>query len=303
MSHGHLFPDIDPVNGFKNWREPRMWISKTERRLEMCPGTLFVVKFVNLLEAQYPFADNLHPETALAGILWREDKWGLKTVAWMLTRFALRFPKEMLSSDEKAPDIGVNVRDAIKYDRDIRENIAALYRDILKTDMTADGVRETLKTDDALADFVEQLMAAHAPWDPWLKVLNQTKPATLGTGGGGGGTLGIRAASKIDVRNECLKQARSTWKTGAQIVVLGHTHLPQSIEEDGKRYYNPGSWTRYVETDKINTLTLDDLRDEDKYPYKLHCVRVENTGAERLRSEFLSIDDDGVAHTPFGTSV
>jgi hypothetical protein len=91
----------------------------------MCPCTFFVVRFVNLLEAEYPFADNLHPPMALANILWRENPWGLKTVAWMLTRFAIRYPSEMLSSTDTAPDIGVQVRDAIQYDRDVREAITS----------------------------------------------------------------------------------------------------------------------------------------------------------------------------------
>jgi hypothetical protein len=56
-------------------------------RLEMCTGTLFVVRFVNFLEAKYPFADNIYPETALAGILWREDRWALKAVGWTFLRF------------------------------------------------------------------------------------------------------------------------------------------------------------------------------------------------------------------------
>src|SRR5262249_49575436 len=74
ISHGHLFPSIDPANDFKHWRNPILAQPKDSdpKRLEMCPGTLFVVKFVNFLEAEYPFADNLHPEMDLARILARE---------------------------------------------------------------------------------------------------------------------------------------------------------------------------------------------------------------------------------------
>lgn len=301
ISHGHLFPSIDPANGFKHWEDDARRQPDEDRkpkRLEMCPGTLFVVKFVNLLEAEYPFADNLHPETALAGILWREDAWGLKTVAWMLTRFALRYPKEMLSSDEASPDIGVQVREAIFYDPKIRETVAALYRDLLgRPDMTAERVRATLTTDDALAEFVEQLMGSGAPWQDWVKVLNQARPGTLSVDGSSGGTLAIRRAGAIDVRKECIEQARRTWKAGAQIAVLGHTHLPQCVEAAEGRYYNPGSWTRYIEADKVETLTLEKLRREEDYPYALNCVRIVDTGVDALHSEFLSIDPEtGATH-------
>jgi UDP-2,3-diacylglucosamine pyrophosphatase LpxH len=293
ISHGHLFPSIDPANGFKHWSEPRLQVrdDSEPKRLEMCPGTLFVVKYVNLLEAQYPFADNLHPEIALAGILWREDAWGLKTVAWMLTRFALRYPKEMLSSDKPLPDIGPQVREAIRYDPAMCAAVGALYRDLLhQPEMTADDVRRTLNTDDALADFVEQLMGSGAPWETWVKVLNRARPSVLSNAAPAGGTLAIRRAGAIDVRKECIAQAERTWRAGAQVVVLGHTHLPQSIEQQAGRYYNPGSWTRYIETDKVDTLTLENLRREVDYPYALHCVRVEDTGADALHSEFFSID-------------
>lgn len=296
VSHGHLFKSIDPANNFVHWDEPRRQpaADSEPRRLEMCPGTLFVVRFVNLLEARYPFADNLHPETALAEILWREDSWGLKSVAWMLTKFAASYPAEMLGSDETVPEIGTQVLETIQSDRDMREAIAALYRDLLhRPEMTEAQVRDELDTDEALANFIERLMTAGEDWEPWLAVLGKSEPAVLGAGDGAGGTLAIRSAGKIDTRSECIAQAERTWLVdGAQIVVLGHTHLPQKVEEQKGRYYNPGSWTRYIDAEDVGRLTLEQLRDEAGYPYALHCVRIEDTGDDKLQSEFLSIDPD-----------
>jgi UDP-2,3-diacylglucosamine pyrophosphatase LpxH len=295
ISHGHLFPSIDPANGFRHWGDPRRQPpdDREPKRLEMCPGTLFVVKFVNFLEAQYPFADNLHPETALAGILWREDSWALRSVGWMLTKFAAKYPSEMLGGGDTMPDIGVQIREAIRDDSVARNAIVELYRDVLKQpDMTAKKVRETLNTDDALAGFIEQLMATGKPWDAWLDALDLTKPAVLSSSDSSGGTLTIRSSGKVNQRAECIAQARRTWKAGAQIVVLGHTHLPQKVEEAEGRYYNPGSWTRYIDEAGVEKLTLEQLRDEANYPYALRCVRVEDTGAQQLRSEFLAIDPD-----------
>jgi len=76
-------------------------------------------------------------------------------------------------------------------------------------------------------------------------------------------------------------------KAGAEIVVLGHTHLPETVEEGGRKYYNPGSWTRYVEN--ASSLTLRDLEDERSYPYRLNCIRIEEIGSN-LRSEFICIE-------------
>lgn len=301
VSHGHLFTSIDPANNFVHWDEPRRQpaADSEPKRLEMCPGTLFVVRFVNYLEARYPFADNLHPETALKDILWREDRWGLKMVGWMLTKFAASYPQEILSSSETVPDIGAEVLETIHTDRDMREAIAGLYRDLLhQPDMTEAQVRDELDTDDALANLIERLMTSGEDWEPWLTVLGKSEPGVLGDGDDAGGTLTIRSAGRIDTRSECIAQAERTWKAGAQIVVLGHTHLPQKVEEQKGRYYNPGSWTRYIDGEDAGKLTLEQLRNEAAYPYALHCVRIEDVGADRLQSEFLSIDPDTGSKRP-----
>lgn len=291
ISHGHLFETIDPANGFKHWEDPRLGQPNSLfQRLEMCPGTLFVVRFVNFLEDKYPFADNLHPETALANVLWREDRWGLKTIAWVFARFVRQFPKAFLSTDEKA-DIGPQLLGAISVDSFMRNNIARIYRDVLhEDDMTADKVRVRLHSEDAVAQFVEQLLRTNSPWEEWVKVLDLAKPGTSSIGAAGSGTLAILAASKIDTRQACVEVASVQWRQGAQVVVLGHTHLPQTIEEKSHRYYNPGSWTRYIDAEDVESLTLEKLQREDQFPYQLNCVRVEDDGSGTLASELRPID-------------
>lgn len=254
----------------------------------MCPGTLFVVRFVNTLEAKYPFADNIYPETALAGILWREDRWGLKTVGWTLLRFAAQYHQAFLSSAPQT-DIGPQLLNAIQGDPFLRGKIASVYRDALSEPaMTAAKVKETLESEDAIAAFVEQLLQADLFWEKWLAVLDMAQPGVSSIGGSGGDTLTIRKASNIDVRAECVKIATNKWNVGAQIVVFGHTHIPQTVEDGSHRYYNPGSWTRYVED--AESLTLAELKDEGRFPYKLNCIRVEDAGSDTLLSECICID-------------
>jgi UDP-2,3-diacylglucosamine pyrophosphatase LpxH len=292
ISHGHLFPSLDPANGFKEWRDPRLKQKDDKQlpRLEMCPGTLFVVRFVNPLEDKYPFADNLHPETALASILWREDAWGLKAVAWMLTRFAAQFPKTILSASTRV-DIGPHLLDAVKFDPSLREGIASLYRELLQApDMTSAEVARRLKSEDAVAAFVERLLRTDASWEKSVAVFNRAKPGVLSAGTADSGTLTIREASRIDVKKECVTIAEAAWRDHAQVVVFGHTHLPQKLEGVSGRYYNPGSWTRYVDADALDSLTLEDLKCEDSFPYELNYVRIEDTGSDSLLSELIRIE-------------
>jgi len=210
ISHGHLFDSIDPANNFQNWRNPILSQSADAdpKRLEMCPGTLFVVKFVNFLEEKYPFADNLHPVTALAGILGREDRWGLTVVAWSMLRFTTRYPQAFLSAEGRGAEIGAQLLNAIQSDSFLREKIASVYRDVLGQPGTnAAQVKQVLASENAISTFLEQLLRAEPAWDKWLEVLDMTKPAVLGIGGSGGNTLSIIAAGKVDVR-----AARKPWR-------------------------------------------------------------------------------------------
>jgi UDP-2,3-diacylglucosamine pyrophosphatase LpxH len=289
ISHGHLFPSIDPVNGFKNWRHPilRLPDDNAPPRLEMCTGTLFVVRFVNPLEEKYPFVDNVHPQTELVRILLREDRWGLRTVGWLGARFILQHFGASLSAGSR-DDIGPELLGAIQGDPFFREKIAELCRDLLgRPDMTEASVSKQFGSEEQLAELLEMLLKADGSLTRWTDIIEIAKPAVNAAGGGSGSTLSLHDASRIDVRAECLTIARNIWKVHADIVVLGHTHLHQEIEENGCRYYNPGSWTRYIE--EPSDLTLADLEDDNSYPYELNYVQIEDDGGT-IRSKLVCFD-------------
>ena len=86
IAHGHM---NDVANRFEHWEHPFVAGDFGVECLEMCPGTLFMVKFVNKLEAEYPFADNLLPVTKLASVLMRDDKAGYVSVGWMFARLVV----------------------------------------------------------------------------------------------------------------------------------------------------------------------------------------------------------------------
>jgi len=290
ISHGHLFPTIDTANGFSHWSNPvlRLPDDNAPPRLEMCPGTLFVARFVNPLEAKYPFADNLHPETELLRILWKEHRWGLLTVGWLGTRFLKQHFGAALSTTSDKSDIGVQILDAIRLDPFFREKIAELCNDLLGlSGMTADSVQDRYTSIDNVEQLLAALLAVDGTTDKWLDTIELAKPATSAIGSAGGETLSIIETGRIDVRAACATIARGKWKAGAEIVVLGHTHIPEQLDEDGRRYYNPGSWTRYV--DDASSLKLSDLANELAYPYRLNYIRVEAVEG-RLQSNFLCIE-------------
>ena len=100
----------------------------------------------------------------------------------------------------------------------------------------------------------------------------------------------IYRAGNIDGKEELRKAARKRVRLkNASVVVMGHTHQPDEVEEDGYLYFNPGCWTRYLELEPGRRVTLDELKDETKYPYVLNVVRVEPSGG-KLHARMVCVD-------------
>lgn len=272
IAHGHM---IDPANKFNHWDDPIL-DGPDEKRLEMCPGTLFMVKFVNWLEERYRFADNLKPVLALRHILMRESRFGLMAAGWVLTQFLARHPRVSLGTAKlDSPKVGQKIKGQLEVDDKFAEDMARIYR-VVKNDpaATAETVREALKTEKDIYDFLYEMMPVVSPED-WMPVFDNVGGTTLAVGGKAR-TLAIAKGNGVD-KHFLRGVARGEFdKSGAaQVVVLGHTHQPDEMQyPDGKSYFNPGSWTRYVEYDADHPLTLEDLKREEDFPYELNYIRV-----------------------------
>lgn len=253
ISHGHM---LDPANRFENWKAPFQLSDHGVLRLEMCPGTRFMVKFVNPLEVTYPFIDNVHPVTRLAPILWKEDRYGFVVASWMFSKFAFRHGGSTLESTTSP--IGHSLRDRIASDDGFLVQITELYREVSDPKASPEQVRMALNSEDPISDFLNQAMAT-IPFERWLAVLDALKPSTLSVDSDGL-TLEIAKSGRIDSKEACRDAAREIWADNAEVVVVGHTHLPDQLTEDDHSYFNPGSWTRYLEANNEFRLTLDGLK-------------------------------------------
>ncbi len=288
IGHGHQF---DPANQFEHWWNPILAGPDGVARLEMCPGTLFMVKFVNWLEAKYPFSDNIKPVTALRRILWKEDRFSLVSVAWMLTRFASRHPKFALGTDADKSQLAKRLRQRLEFDDDFAAQITTLYQKVRVPEATVATVRQELSTDEAIFDFLCDLMPQLPPekWMPIIDIAGQG--AALGIGGKGT-TLAIldpkTRNDKENLRAEARKELEQ--ETGPEIVVMGHTHQPDEMKAGRGVYFNTGSWTRYADVDLMENLTMEDLKQEDKFPYQLNYVRVERSADNSLQSAMICFE-------------
>jgi UDP-2,3-diacylglucosamine pyrophosphatase LpxH len=142
IGHGHL---EDPANRFKHWSAPILQ-APDGARLEMCPGTLFMVRFVNGLEARYPFADNLHPVQNLATVLLREDTGGFASAGWMLLKFIARHAKTLGASE--ASDVGRRLLARLREDDDFAQRLAAACR-LLGAERSPESVRRDVSDEDS----------------------------------------------------------------------------------------------------------------------------------------------------------
>jgi len=289
IAHGHM---DDPANSFEDWANPIRSPEHAERRLEMCPGTVFMLRLVNVLEKDYPFVDNIKPVTALARLLWRENKKGLAAVAWLLTKFMALHPDAALSA--KAADPNAFYKDfkrLVEVSDNARQSLRQAAQKAYRKPQSDDDVARLLATEKAFLDFLMDLLRAAG-----LEGLSQLEPRGPGTlsAHGGGGTLKIAQAGRLDEKENLARVAkqRCLAERSCQVVVMGHTHQPDSREFDGRRYYNPGSWTRYVDVSKQDALTLDMLKDESRFPYQLNYIRVQPAAHGRLASEKKTFAED-----------
>lgn len=286
IAHGHM---EDPANRFKRWDDPIRTLDFGIQRLEMCPGTLFMLKFVNKMEAEYPFADNLLPVTKLASVLLREDKSGFASVGWALATFVGGSSFAALHAEAGGDAVGAALLDRMRHDDAQRAAVDAALVEC--------GRRETLQRwragepdEETLAAVMFDLLG-RIDDQRWRSLFTPAAGAmTLGAGDDATLSAVARAAfADIKQKLRDVAQGRRD-STGASVVVMGHTHQPDEADLEGGRYFNPGCWTRYLEAEDGERITLEQLRDESQFPYQLNYVRVQSRADGTLDATMITFD-------------
>ena len=281
IAHGH---QRDPANKFEHWDEPFAFMPSGERCLETCPGTRFVIGFVNPVDARFPFIDNVKPFMRLLWVLVYYDVPGATWAAMLLARFAVKDPGAMLktSSETGPPNSAFErrqqaLRDAMKDDGFMSKLVdLAVDLDFFMTDV--DELRPYLRTPDGLVDFLSEIL--NRGWfdrlPPVPEPAREGNLMSIGADGAEeqGHVLGLARERLLGVVQDLSHAAAERAEKGAEIVVCGHTHVPAYEVEDDYVYYNTGSWTRYLQADEEKNLTLERLQDGEGFPYDLWYVDV-----------------------------
>lgn len=270
ISHGHI---PDPANTFVHWADPRMADGEGTLRLEMCPGTLFMLKVVNALERDYPFADNVHPIQRFAKLLARQETSGFFPVAWSFLRFGTRHPRIMSAQRDR---YGEWLLERIGREDDLALALCAAARTGDSPALSIEALRSSLAGEDDLAAFIiehwSRLQASG--------VASRLEPVSSNVLGDdpAGKTLGrIKAGGDFDRDAlQLVAKNRAAFHEATEVVVMGHTHIQDECFVTHKaRYYNPGSWTRYVDLEAHPDIRLSDLGKEASFPYSLKYVQID----------------------------
>lgn len=292
IGHGHQF---DPANRFKSWENPVIEVPGGTPRLEMCAGTLLMVKFINSLEAQYPFADNLKPLTALARLLYVERRNDFNAALWTLGKFAGQHTWEFLGPDgaQVEFDYGELFITKLDLNEQFAAAVAELYGQTHGRDASVGEVREALRTEDAVGEFLAEVILKIEP-QRWATVLDIGGNFTLSSGSASTSSRDVTLSSVrsgLMKDKEALRRAAERFFDAGyyEVVICGHTHQPDEWRgpqgEWAGGYFNPGSWTRYVDAGNAPRLTMDDLKREEDFPFELNFVRVKEAMGGTLRAE------------------
>lgn len=218
IGHGHM---LDPANRFKKWEDPVLVDNKKVPRLEMCPGTLFMVKFVNVLEKGYPFIDNIKPVTALMPILWKERRGRFWLVAWLFYKFIQQHPITFLKTEEtSAPKILKQFSRSMMLRKAFAQEITKLYREVYDSKATLDSVRKTLSKESELFQFLYNVMAKVPP-ERWMVVFDSLVrgSGTLSIETSGSSKSSTKKARTLSIGWSHIKKERGTPERGQTAIL------------------------------------------------------------------------------------
>jgi hypothetical protein len=250
-----------------------------KRRLYECTGTRFMIRYLNSLDARYPYVDNVKPFSRFIRIFGASalvPGWGSLEAAVAVTKMLSYLSKTAVTRLDDLLGVetenGESVPHALVAWIDEASNAE---RRLLADKLRKRGFELAMPLDAVidrppdLARLIE-FLAANADL---IAGLGEKDPALLGSNPG---TLTLRKGFNANETDDLYAGAMRVARHPITTVVMGHTH--EGLERWGAfTYYNTGSWTRYHRFAKNEpTAPWRLLREQsyERFPYQLRYVMV-----------------------------
>ncbi|MBV8846608.1 MAG: metallophosphoesterase [Bryobacterales bacterium] len=286
IEHGHQFDKINSffVGGKELWSRanpPILADSKREKRLVECLGTRFLIRFLNRLDKDYPFVDNVKPFSLFVRLFAASALVGGKAslrvaitmwkLLWFLTRTGFSRPGDLLSADTGPVDFNDAMRERLQMlNEKSKELQSRLHRLGFMPTTPLSFVLDDPKQAEELMNFLSEKPEL-------LDGLDSEEDGYMGWDGEEG-TLSLARGFRVNETQELINGAAGIIAAHpVKMVVMGHTHEPQD-RPAGLPYLNTGSWTRYYKqssSEKLLPWSLLKAAQQNHFPYALKYAEIQ----------------------------
>lgn len=296
IEHGHQF---DKINSFflgqlECWsvKKPPILRDQSGRaRLIECLGTRFLVRFLNRLDNDYPYVDNVKPFSvfvrlfAASALVSGFASLRVAITMWRLLYFlgqtGISRPSDLLSADEGPIDVNSAMTNRL---RALNEDSRSLQAVVHKLGFNPNLPLSLMLDDPQKA---EELMVFLSDHSDLLDELDRDDSGFL-SADGDEGTLSLTRGFRINESKELMRGAGAILdQEGAKLVIMGHTHEPLD-RPGGMPYLNTGSWTRYYQHThqdqfKLRPWSVLKAAAKNEFPYALKYVEIEPDAVEQAQ--------------------
>jgi hypothetical protein len=282
------------INGIPFWSQicpPIFENHEGQKRLYECVGTRLLIKFLNHLDVEYPFVDNVKPFSRLITIFgasaFTRGYGPIKaTVAiWGMLRYlsatAIHHPGDFLDHPETT---GYGARLVLlEFVRHMSDIERASFLERLREQGFC--IDRSLVMYLADLDRAELLLSFLAENLNLLDGLQEEHPSYMGLSGNQA-TLTLFRGFSVDETSELIRASQRILKQDdPDIVIMGHTHESQDHPR-GLKYINTGSWTRYYRfgaDDRLQVWSILRSLSYEVFPYELNYAEIVPDRSDSVR--------------------
>ncbi len=309
IEHGNQYDPanwfyVDEYDAFTGSRDGRKlyWDAQNQpvfkdragvRRLYECLGTRFLIKFLNKLDEDYPFVDNVKPFSRFLSIfgasVFARGYGPLKAAlaVWRMTRYlggAIGTDHGGLLNVHQTPIDPVAALLAKEVKRMSVEQRTAFHRALRSRGFDLDRSALLYLEDAVLGERLLMFLSENLDL---LDGLPDATGAYLESAGGrdAGGYLTLASRFTVNETKELARAAqRIIAENGVDAVIMGHTHEPVK-QLPNLRYFNTGSWTRNYRGGDERMRSWEILRPGSGrlFPYELNYVEIQPDIQDSLR--------------------